>query len=216
MGIRSLSLRLSLYRINEPRSPYVQVTSLCPGRSPGRARRKGFHPTWSRPGSGEGIRTRPESGLQDGPVYAAIDLQFINGDIQGDDTLRFCFLPQWTMIATMNAHRSDACGTTHDGYVYVTGGFSGSECLGTAERYDPTVDQWSLISPMKCRRSGVGCVGFRDYVYAVGGFNGTSRLSSAEKYNPETNIWTPLTNMYTQRSNLAVCVSRRSLRYQGF
>lgn len=101
------------------------------------------------------------------------------------------------MIATMNAHRSDACGTTHDGYVYVTGGFSGSECLGTAERYDPTVDQWSLISPMKCRRSGVGCVGFRDYVYAVGGFNGTSRLSSAEKYIRQTDF---LFNQVAKRS----------------
>ncbi|KAL1417609.1 hypothetical protein MTO96_006110 [Rhipicephalus appendiculatus] len=88
------------------------------------------------------------------------------------------------MIAPMNMQRSDACATTHDGHVYVTGGFSGNECLSSAERYDPTADQWSMIACMRFRRSGVGCIGFRNCVYAIGGFNGTTRLASAEKYNP--------------------------------
>lgn len=112
------------------------------------------------------------------------------------------------MIAPMNEQRSDACATTHENYVYVTGGFSGNECLSSAERYDPTADQWSMISSMRFRRSGVGCIGFRNFVYAIGGFNGTSRLCSAEKYNPETNVWTTLPNMYTQRSNFSVAVRR--------
>ncbi|KAL1469762.1 hypothetical protein MTO96_024848 [Rhipicephalus appendiculatus] len=113
---------------------------------------------------------------------------------------------EWTLIAPMNMQRSDACATAHDGYVYVTGGFSGNECLSSAERYDPTADQWTIIACVRFRRSGVGCIGFRNCVYAIGGFNGTTRLASAEKYNPETNMWTSLPNMYTPRSNFAVAI----------
>ncbi|KAK8786871.1 hypothetical protein V5799_023356 [Amblyomma americanum] len=113
---------------------------------------------------------------------------------------------RWTMIAPMHSQRSDACATTHDGYVYITGGFSGDECLSSAERYDPTTDQWTAIASMRYKRSGVGCIGFRDFVYVIGGFNGTTRLFSAEKYNPETNTWTSLPNMYTPRSNFAVAI----------
>ncbi|KAH8009372.1 hypothetical protein HPB51_015695 [Rhipicephalus microplus] len=118
------------------------------------------------------------------------------------------------MIAPMHVQRSDACATAHGGYVYVTGGFSGNECLSSAERYDPLPGQWTVISSMRFRRSGVGCIGFLDCVYAVGGFNGSSRLCSAEKYNPETNRWTTLPTMNSSRSNFAMAVRAQSSAYR--
>ncbi|KAH7961466.1 hypothetical protein HPB52_009287 [Rhipicephalus sanguineus] len=124
-----------------------------------------------------------------------------------------------------HAHaKSDACATTHDGYVYVTGGFSGNECLSSAERYDPTTDQWTAIASMRYRRSGVGCIGFRDCVYAmggfnghqqaiidnlvfaIGGFNGESTTNLVECYDPTTNQWCEATDMNETRSALAACV----------
>ncbi|KAH9367022.1 hypothetical protein HPB48_021381 [Haemaphysalis longicornis] len=42
---------------------------------------------------------------------------------------------QWAVIASMNQQHSDAYATAHSGYVYMTGGFGGSECLISSERY---------------------------------------------------------------------------------
>ena len=75
---------------------------------------------------------------------------------------------QWTMIASMNAQRSDADACTLNNRIYITGGFNGHECLNSAEIYDPEKNRWTLIEPMRSRRSGVSCIGFDNKIFVLG------------------------------------------------
>ena len=50
---------------------------------------------------------------------------------------------------------------------YICGGFTGNECLSSAESFNPETNQWTLIAPMSSRRSGVGVIAYADLVYAV-------------------------------------------------
>uniref|UniRef100_A0A673LDW9 Kelch-like protein 10 n=1 Tax=Sinocyclocheilus rhinocerous TaxID=307959 RepID=A0A673LDW9_9TELE len=132
----------------------------------------------------------------------------------------------WHEVTSMNERRSDASATslqgrvrtfTHDlktrrteteyrmkYTVYICGGFTGTDCLFSAECFNPETNQWTLICPMRSRRSGVGVIAYGDLVYAVGGFDGASRLRSAETYNPLTNIWCDIASMYNPRSNFGI------------
>uniref|UniRef100_A0A671SJT7 Kelch-like protein 10 n=1 Tax=Sinocyclocheilus anshuiensis TaxID=1608454 RepID=A0A671SJT7_9TELE len=123
---------------------------------------------------------------------------------------------EWTLTTSMNERRSDASATSLTGEmeklwtiyvvntVYICGGFTGTECLFSAESFNPDTNQWTLIAPMRSRRSGVGVIAYGDLVYAVGGFDGASRLRSAETYNPLTNIWCDIASMYNPRSNFGI------------
>lgn len=51
--------------------------------------------------------------------------------------------------------------------VYICGGFTGTECLFSAESFNPDTNQWTLIAPMRSRRSGVGVITYGNLVYAV-------------------------------------------------
>lgn len=111
--------------------------------------------------------------------------------------------------------------------VYICGGFSGRECLFTAECFDPKTNQWTVIAPMISRRSGVRVAAYGSQVYAVsvnthtqiwmygcdlnqqrfgqvGGFDGMSRLRSVEAYNPQTNTWHSVQSMNQPRSNFGI------------
>lgn len=55
--------------------------------------------------------------------------------------------------------------------LYVCGGFSGSECLSTAECYNPEADQWTVIASMGIRRSGIGVIAFANQIFAVSTLN---------------------------------------------
>ncbi len=48
---------------------------------------------------------------------------------------------QWSLIHPMHMNRSDANGASLDGKVYIVGGFNGTECMNSAEYYDPLVNQ---------------------------------------------------------------------------
>ncbi|KAL1462179.1 hypothetical protein MTO96_027194 [Rhipicephalus appendiculatus] len=123
---------------------------------------------------------------------------------------------QWTMIAPMHAQRSDACATTHDGYVYVTGGFSGKECLSSAEsgtnrlfsaeKYNPETNTWTSLPNMYTPRSNFAIAIIDNLVFAIGGFNGQSTTNLVECYDPSTNQWCEATDMNEARSALAACV----------
>ena len=77
-------------------------------------------------------------------------------------------------------HREISISTGLAGMLYVAGGFSGSECLSTAESFNPLTSQWTVLKPMNCQRSGVTLVSFQNAVYAIGGFNGTVRLDEGK------------------------------------
>ena len=52
--------------------------------------------------------------------------------------------------------------------VYIVGGFNGTECMNTAECYNPDTNQWTGIAPMRSRRSGIGIIAHRNQIFAIG------------------------------------------------
>lgn len=50
------------------------------------------------------------------------------------------------------------------------GGFNGTECMNTAECYNPDTNQWTGIAPMRNRRSGIGIIAHRNQIFAIGEF----------------------------------------------
>ncbi len=60
----------------------------------------------------------------------------------------------------------------------MVGGFSGENCLASAEVYSPQTDQWTAIESMTSPRSGVAVVTYLDELYALGGFDGERRQAT--------------------------------------
>ncbi|PIO66296.1 kelch repeat protein [Teladorsagia circumcincta] len=58
-----------------------------------------------------------------------------------------------------------------DGFVYAVGGYNGSECLDTVERYDPFRNEWIRVASLGTRRDDVSVSVLNGCLYAVGGWH---------------------------------------------
>lgn len=57
-------------------------------------------------------------------------------------------------------------------YIYVVGGYNGSNQLNTVERYDTEKDEWEFVAPMKIARSALSVSVLNDKLYAIGNSSG--------------------------------------------
>ncbi|XP_027601012.1 calicin [Pipra filicauda] len=87
------------------------------------------------------------------------------------------------------------------GYVYVIGGFDGTDYLDIVKRFDPLQKTWQQVAPMHSRRRYVSVTVVDNFIYAMGGFDGSIELNTAERYDPDTNQWTLITPMHERRSD---------------
>jgi DNA-binding CsgD family transcriptional regulator len=69
-------------------------------------------------------------------------------------------------------------------YLYVFGGWDGSNYRANSYRYDPKTDRWEALSPMPGARAfaAVGVLG--GLLYVVGGYDGRTELDSVYAYDP--------------------------------
>ena len=58
-------------------------------------------------------------------------------------------------------------------YIYIVGGFNGSQREQTVVVYDIVQKQWREVSSMNAKRSTLGVAILGGMIYAVGGFDGT-------------------------------------------
>ncbi|XP_064496805.1 kelch-like protein 10 [Pseudopipra pipra] len=83
------------------------------------------------------------------------------------------------------------------GYIYVIGGFDGTDYLDIIKRFDPLQKTWQQVAPMHLRRCYISVTVVDNFIYAMGGFDGSIELNTAERYDPDTNQgwsdshWTP-------------------------
>lgn len=89
----------------------------------------------------------------------------------------------------MANRRSGVGCVSYQGYIYVIGGYDGSDRLSSCEKYNPTTDEWSTICEMSEKRSNFGIEIIDDMIYAIGGFNGEGTVDTVECYDPERDIW---------------------------
>ncbi|XP_053477815.1 kelch-like protein 10 isoform X2 [Ictalurus furcatus] len=88
-----------------------------------------------------------------------------------------------------------------DGFVYVIGGFDGTEYFNSVSKFNPLDRTWNEVSPMNYCRCYVSVAILDGYIYAMGGFEGREWLNTAERYQPSTNQWSLIPSMHEIRSD---------------
>ena len=109
----------------------------------------------------------------------------------------------WSPVAPMSTARAvhhAVC--SHDGFVYVSGGFH----LAGMERYDISTDTWAEMEPMPVVRWMHDMCRVGGDLYVVGGWVGGEPDSSVLKYEVSSNSWVAVASMPTARSAPGVCV----------
>lgn len=99
--------------------------------------------------------------------------------------------PPWTDIADYPTTIMDAAVASHDGKVYVAGGYDGTFKTQAAHVFDPATNSWNPIAalPQRLQASSAAFVG--DTLYVVGGWDDFSNPSThAYAYDPKADSWT--------------------------
>ncbi|KAK4345535.1 hypothetical protein RND71_035711 [Anisodus tanguticus] len=102
-----------------------------------------------------------------------------------------------------------------DGALYVVGGFDGSNCLATAERFDPREHAWTKIESMGTKRGSHALVPLRGKLYALGGHDGSQNVQSIEIYDPRRGTWMIGEPMNYPRGYSAAAVLKESIYVIG-
>jgi Kelch motif len=101
---------------------------------------------------------------------------------------------------------------THDGRLYVVGGFSNGKAQDTLWRYTPETERWDRLEPMRQARGALDAAVIGDRLYAVGGAPPTTPKFDAEPYDTvevydfESRRWSPAPDMPTARHHHSVAV----------
>ena len=94
--------------------------------------------------------------------------------------------------------------TTHQAYIYVTGGRVRGKTLITAERFNCRTQCWEMIPHMAEHRGSHGSAVVQGQLYVMGGGGLHSNLNSVEKFDTMTNTWSIVSQMQTFRHALSV------------
>ncbi|CAK9302575.1 unnamed protein product [Gordionus sp. m RMFG-2023] len=103
-----------------------------------------------------------------------------------------------------------------NGFIYVIGGYDGTDYFSTVQSFDPETEEWKLVAPMHKPRCYVSVACYNGRIYAIGGYNGVQRMASGEKYNPINNQWTMLPkDMHRQRSDACAATIKNKIFMVG-
>ncbi len=108
----------------------------------------------------------------------------------------------WTSAGSMASARAEHSATLlNNGRVLVSGGYSGSVYLSTAEVYDPASSTWSATGSMASLRYYHTATLLPDgKVLVAGGYNSSSGpLAGAEVYDPASGTWSATGSMASPR-----------------
>ncbi len=114
---------------------------------------------------------------------------------------------QWQFISQMAKGRFAHGAAVLNGWIYVCGGWGGSDDGDHAdcERYDRQSNRWGSIAPMIKRRDGFNLVTMDGRLYALGGYE-SDEQTSVESYDPSKNQWTLLKEKLIQPRREATAV----------
>jgi len=105
--------------------------------------------------------------LPDGSIFVS------GGDFNGD-TITTCFIYSQNFGViykqSMNMPRKLHSSIYMDGYVYVFGGFDGTDIKNYCEKYDVKNNTWSVIAPMAVNRAYTSILRYgSDFIFVIGG-----------------------------------------------
>ena len=83
-----------------------------------------------------------------------------------------------------------------DNYVFLLGGYNGTQSIDTVERYDFVTKKWDDMKPMLTRRTSLDSVLLIDniykkdsYIFVVGGIQNGIPITNIDVYNIRLNKW---------------------------
>ncbi|MBI2931211.1 MAG: hypothetical protein HYY16_06140, partial [Planctomycetes bacterium] len=119
----------------------------------------------------------------------------------------------WTTTTQMPATLASHAAAAYDGYVYVTGGFSGgflNDVRYAPVNPDGTIGAWTATNSFAGPRAGHACVAHRGYLYVIGGRDGGGDLTDVQKapIQPDGSVgtWEVLSSLIIERHDHAVAV----------
>ena len=138
------------------------------------------------------VRSYPAVAVANGRIYV------MGGAFRGSPTIPTVWLDvveeydpstnTWATRTPMPTPRMGHGAVTHDGRVYVIGGWNGV-LLNTCEEYNPLSDTWTTKASMPTARYMVPCAEMGGLIYAVAGWEAFGPGRRNEVYDPVTDTW---------------------------
>jgi DNA-binding CsgD family transcriptional regulator len=110
----------------------------------------------------------------------------------------------WTSLEPLPAPRFAQAVSSHDGKVYVFGGWDGHGYANTTFIYDPKADRWTTGAPLPVGRGFAGAATLNDAIYVVGGFADDHELDRCDRYLPQEDRWEACAPMSVARGGLSL------------
>lgn len=112
----------------------------------------------------------------------------------------------WRRAANLPRPIAGALTLTNGSFLYLFGGWDGSDYLSDAFVYDPGSDGWRPLPPMQQPRAFAAGGVIGGLLYVVGGFDGEQELATCEYFNPATTLWHNCADMLLPRGGAAATV----------
>ncbi|NWR79125.1 KLHL9 protein, partial [Centropus unirufus] len=127
---------------------------------------------------------------------------------------------KWEFTAPFPTPIADHAGTTHEGILYISGGFSRGKTLRDTYSYLPRLGRWVGNKGMASPRCDHGMAAVQDRIFCVGGrtLKETGKwvpVSEMECYFPASNQWTTLTSTPLSCCQFSIAVHGSTLYLAG-
>jgi N-acetylneuraminic acid mutarotase len=113
----------------------------------------------------------------------------------------FVYTGSWNRGPDFPLAVDHASAASVDGTLYVAGGNSGGQALGSAYRLE--AGGWTRLSPMHHPRGALALVAAGNQLYAVGGIAASGEVAAVEAYDPVADRWSDVAALPLPRDHLA-------------
>jgi len=124
-------------------------------------------------------------------------------------------LDRWTRVAPLPLAVNHAAAVSHEGRLYVLGGYTARDGLAretsALQRYDPRTNRWTRLADAPTVRAALAAGVIGDRLYAAGGAREGRALNRLEIYDFARDRWSTGPPMRTAREHLAATVHRGAL-----
>jgi DNA-binding CsgD family transcriptional regulator/N-acetylneuraminic acid mutarotase len=124
----------------------------------------------------------------------------------------------WRLIAPLPQPVSGGLALADGSFLYLFGGWDGSNYLDTSFVYDPSSDSWRPLPPLAQPRAFAAGDALTGRLYVVGGSDGTAELDTCQYLDPtaaENGVWFDCPALLQPRAGAAAAVLRNRLYVIG-
>lgn len=121
----------------------------------------------------------------------------------------------WHLVTALPQPIAGGLALVQDGFLYVFGGWNGTDYLDTVYEYNPRLDSWRPLPPMPQPRAFTTGGAIGGQLYVVGGSDGQKELADCTFFDPLTVAWQSCPDMLTPRAGAGAAVLLNQLYVIG-